>query len=186
MPYYFSHTVNFVQINLYVLGEAPFIHARYSHLLDSIIDIANLLKYCNAMFERRWLVKKNIDFGIHIRFPGCRKIYIYMCIETGYPPKGLVLAIYHLIYGIDTIWGFAKTPHPFNHIFGADRILEHDIQASKMQGRTRGRKGERKTLPYVAKPPHASRARKGEAQGVLSFQNLNGIFANPHIFYGSL
>ena len=48
-----------------------------------------------------------------------------------------------------------------------------------MQGRARGRKGERKTLPYVAKPPHASRASKGEAQGVLSYQNLKGIFAKP-------
>ena len=26
-----------------------------------------------------------------------------------------------------------------------------------------------------------TRARKGEAQGVLSYQNLKGIFANPHI-----
>ncbi len=26
-----------------------------------------------------------------------------------------------------------------------------------------------------------ARARKGEAQGVQSYQNLKGIFANPHI-----
>ena len=47
--------------------------------------------------------------------------------------------------GSQSIWGFAKENRPFNHIFGADRILEHDIQASKMQGCARGRKGERKT-----------------------------------------
>ena len=28
-----------------------------------------------------------------------------------------------------------------------------------------------------------ARARKGEAQGVLSYQNLKGIFANPHIMF---
>ena len=60
----------------------------------------------------------------------------------------------------------------------------HDIEASKMQGRARGRKGERKTYhinPYyhitmefggyslnVAKKTTRARARKGEAQGVLS------------------
>ena len=61
-----------------------------------------------------------------------------------------------------------------------------------MQGRARGRKGERKTYhinPYyhitmefggyllnVAKKPTRSRARKGEAQGVLSYQKATGIF----------
>ena len=69
---------------------------------------------------------------------------------------------------------------------------EHDIEASKMQGRARGRKGERKTYhinPYhhitmefggyllnVAKNPTRARARKGEAQGVLSYQKATGIF----------
>ena len=66
-----------------------------------------------------------------------------------------------------------------------------------MQGRARGRKGERKTYhinPYhhitmefggyllnVAKKPTRARARKGEAQGVLSYQKATGIFDNPHI-----
>ena len=67
-----------------------------------------------------------------------------------------------------------------------------------MQGRARGRKGERKTYhinPYhhitmefggyvlnVAKTPMSARARKGEAQGVLSYQKATGFFDNPHIF----
>ena len=67
-----------------------------------------------------------------------------------------------------------------------------------MQGRARGRKGERKThhitsyhhitmefggyLLNVAKKPTRARARKGEAQGVLSYQKVTGIFDNPHIF----
>ena len=67
-----------------------------------------------------------------------------------------------------------------------------------MQGRARGRKGERKThyitsyhhitmefggyLLNVAKNPTRSRARKGEAQGVLSYQKVTGIFDNPHVF----
>ena len=66
-----------------------------------------------------------------------------------------------------------------------------------MQGRARGRKGERKTChinPYhhitmefggdllnVAKKTHA---RKSEAQGVLSYQKATGIFDNPHIAVG--
>ena len=67
-----------------------------------------------------------------------------------------------------------------------------------MQGRARGRKGERKTYhinPYhhitmefgtyllnVAKKPTRARARKGEAQGVLSYQKATGIFDNPHVY----
>ena len=66
-----------------------------------------------------------------------------------------------------------------------------------MQGRARGRKGERKThhitsyhhitmefggyLLNVAKNPTRARARKGEAQGVLSYQKVTGIFDNPRI-----
>ena len=66
-----------------------------------------------------------------------------------------------------------------------------------MQGPARGRKGERKTYyinPYhhitmefggyllnVAKKPTRARARKGEAQGVISYQKVTGIFDNPHM-----
>ena len=66
-----------------------------------------------------------------------------------------------------------------------------------MQGRARGRKGERKThhitsyhhitmefggyLLNVAKKPTHARARKGEAQGVLSYRKVTGIFDNPHV-----
>ena len=65
-----------------------------------------------------------------------------------------------------------------------------------MQGRARARKGERKThhitsyhhitmefggyLLNVARNPTCARARK-EAQGVLSYQKVTGIFDNPHI-----
>ena len=63
-----------------------------------------------------------------------------------------------------------------------------------MQGRARGRKGEPKT--YHINPYHhitmefggfffecgkKHRARKGEAEGVLSYQKVNGIFDNPHM-----
>ena len=66
-----------------------------------------------------------------------------------------------------------------------------------MQCRARGRKGERKTYhinPYhhitmesagyllnVAKTPTRARPRKGEAQGVLSYQKATGIFDNPQL-----
>jgi len=66
-----------------------------------------------------------------------------------------------------------------------------------MQGRPRGRTGERKTyhitiyhhitmefggyLLNVAKNPTRAGARKGEAQGVLSYQKATGIFDNPLI-----
>ena len=36
-------------------------------------------------------------------------------------------------------------------------------------------------LLNVAKNPTRARARKGEAQGVLSYQKVTGIFDNPHI-----
>ena len=44
-----------------------------------------------------------------------------------------------------------------------------------MQGRARGRKGERKTY-HMWQNPH-----KGETQGVLSYQNYQGTFATPHM-----
>ena len=44
-----------------------------------------------------------------------------------------------------------------------------------MQGRARGRKGERKTY-HTWQNPH-----KGETQGVLSYQNYKGTFANLHM-----
>ena len=95
------------------------------------------------------------------------------------------------------IWGFIK--NPVLSITSSREIgfWEHDIEASKMQGRARGRKGERKThhiTSYhhitmefggyslnVAKNPTRARARKGEAQGVLSYQKVTGIFDNPHM-----
>ena len=71
-----------------------------------------------------------------------------------------------------------------------------------MQGRARGRKGERKTyhisvyhhitmefggyLLNVAKNTTRARARKGEAQGVLSYQKATGIFDNPQVISISL
>ena len=95
------------------------------------------------------------------------------------------------------MWGFIK--NPVLSITSSREIgfWEHDIEASKMQGRARGRKGERKThhiTSYhhitmefggyslnVAKNPTRARARKGEAQGVLSYQKVTGIFDNPHV-----
>ena len=92
-----------------------------------------------------------------------------------------------------------KKPRPFNHIFGGDRNLRAWYRGIKNAGPARGRKGERKTYhinPYhhitmefggyllnVAKKPARARARKGEAQGVLSYQKATGIFDNSHILY---
>ena len=95
------------------------------------------------------------------------------------------------------MWGFIKNPVLSITSSGEIGFWEHDIEASKMQGRARGRKGERKTYhinPYhhitmefggyllnVAKNPTRARPRKGEAQGVLSYQKATGIFDNPHV-----
>ena len=70
-----------------------------------------------------------------------------------------------------------------------------------MQGRARGRKGERKTYHIwqkrnvrhgiwnlfieCGKTPTRARARKGEAQGVLSYQKVKGIFDNPQMVVSS-
>ena len=56
--------------------------------------------------------------------------------------------------------GICKKLRPFNHIFGADRILEHDKEASKMEGRARGRKGERKTYHMWEKPQRVRKAKR--------------------------
>ena len=58
-------------------------------------------------------------------------------------------------------WGFIQNPVLSITSSGEVGFWEHDIEASKMQGRARGR--------------------KGEAQGVLSYQKATGIFDNPHI-----
>ena len=95
------------------------------------------------------------------------------------------------------MWGFIENPVLSITSSGEIGFWEHDIEASKMQGRARGRKGERKThhitsyhhitmefrgyLLNVAKNPTRARARKGEAQGVLSYQKVTGIFDNPHV-----
>ena len=99
------------------------------------------------------------------------------------------------------MWGFVKNIKKKTVLSitssGEIGFWEHDIEALKMQGRARGRKGERKTYhinPYhhitvefggyllnVAKKPTRARARKGEAQGVLSYQKATGIFDNPHV-----
>ena len=100
-------------------------------------------------------------------------------------------------------WGFIKNPVLSITSSGEIGFWEHDIEASKMQGRARGRKGERKTYHItiyhhitmefggyslnVAKKTTRARARNGEAQGVLSYQKATGIFDNPHIaFFSSI
>ena len=110
--------------------------------------------------------------------------------------------IYHTISIIHVgKWGFIKNPVLSITSLGEIGFWEHHIEASKMQGRARGRKGERKTYhinPYrhitmefggyllnVAKTPTRARPRKGEAQGVLSYQKATGIFDNPQILISS-
>ena len=61
-----------------------------------------------------------------------------------------------------------KKNRSFKHIFRADRILEHDIEASKKQGHERGRKGESKTY-HMWQNPHTRK--------IL----LYIFFANPHM-----
>ena len=94
-------------------------------------------------------------------------------------------------------WGFIKNPVLSITSSGEIGFWEHDIEASKMQGRARRRKGERKThhitsyhhitmelggyLLNVAKNPTRARARKGEAQRVLSYQKVTVIFDNPQL-----
>ena len=96
-------------------------------------------------------------------------------------------------------WGFIKETVLSITSSGQIGFWEHDIEAWKMQGRARGRKGERKphhftsyhhiTMEFggyllnVARNPTRARARKGEAQGVLSYRKVTGIFDNPHMFY---
>ena len=70
---------------------------------------------------------------------------------------GGVSLLYFLLFDI---WGFIKNPVLSITSSGEIGFWEHDIEASEMQGRARGH--------------------KGEAQGVLSYQKVTGIFDNPH------
>ena len=91
-----------------------------------------------------------------------------------------------------------KKPRPFNHIFGGDRILRAWYRGIKNAGPRRRAQGRAQEIPYQSispyhhgiwrifvecgkKKPTRARARKGEAQGVLSYQKATGIFDNPHI-----
>ena len=98
------------------------------------------------------------------------------------------------MYGI---WGFIKKPRPFNHIFGGDWILRAWYRGIKNAGPRKRAQGRAQDIPYQSIPPYhhgiwrifiecgknptRARARKGEAQGVLSYQQATGIFDNPHI-----
>ena len=94
--------------------------------------------------------------------------------------------------------GIYKKPRPFNHIFGGDRILRAWYRGTKNAGPRKRAQGRAQDTPYitsyhhitmefggyllnVAKKTTRARARKGEAQGVLSYQKVTGIFDNPHI-----
>ena len=81
--------------------------------------------------------------------------------------------------------GIYKKPRPFNHIFGGDRILRAWYRGIKNAGPRKRAQGRAQDTPYhiispwtmefggyllnVAKNPTRARARKGEAQGVLSY-----------------
>ena len=95
--------------------------------------------------------------------------------------------------------GIYEKPRPFNHIFGGDRILRAWYRGIKNAGPRKRAQGRARDTPYitsyhhitmefggyllnVAKNPTRARARKGEAQGVLSYQKVTGIFDNPHIY----
>ena len=97
------------------------------------------------------------------------------------------------------VWymGIYKKPRPFNHIFGGDWILRAWYRGIKNAGPRKRAQGRAQDIPYQSIPPYhhgiwrifiecgknptRARARKGEAQGVLSYQQATGIFDNPHI-----
>ena len=71
---------------------------------------------------------------------------------------------------------------------------EHDIEASKMQGRARGRKGERKTYHITISPwnledihwmwqktPRAQERARAKRKGSYPTKKATGIFDNPHL-----
>ena len=109
----------------------------------------------------------------------------------------ITIAIITIISSVIYYSGIYQKTRPFNHIFGGDRILRAWYRGIKNAGPPRGHKGERKTYhinPYhhitmefggyllnVAKTRTRARARKGEAQGVLSYQKVKGIFDNPYL-----
>ena len=98
-------------------------------------------------------------------------------------------------YGFDG--GFIKKNRPFNHIFGGDRILRAWYRGIKNAGPRKRAQGRAQDTPYhiispyhngiwrifieCGKNPTRARARKGEAQGVLSYRKVRGIFDNPHV-----
>ena len=100
-----------------------------------------------------------------------------------------------IICCVKGMWGFIKKPVLSITSSGEIGFWEHDIEASKMQGRARGR-WRAQDIPYhhispyhygiwrifieCGKKPHArARARKGEAQGVLSYQKVKEFSTTP-------
>ena len=97
------------------------------------------------------------------------------------------------------IWGFTKKPVLSITSSGEIGIWKHDIEVSKMQGRARGRKGERKTYhinPYhhitmefgvyllnVAKKTTRARARKGRSARGPILPKSNRNFRQPPYTY---
>ena len=98
----------------------------------------------------------------------------------------------HIYIYIHIYWGFIKKLLPFNHIFGGDRILRAWYRGIKNAGPRKRAQGRAQDIPYQSIPPYhhgiwrifiecgknptRARARKGEAQGVLSYQKATGIF----------
>ena len=94
--------------------------------------------------------------------------------------------------------GIYKKPRPFNHIFGGDRILRAWYRGIKNAGPRKRAQGRAQDIPYhrispyhhgiwrilnVAKNTTRARARKGETQGVLSYQKSNRNFRQPPYGY---
>ena len=83
---------------------------------------------------------------------------------------------------------------PFNHIFEGDRILRAWYRGIKNAGPRKRAQGRAQDIQYQSISPYhhgiwriflecgkKNHARKGEAQGVLSYQKVKGIFDNPHV-----
>ena len=95
----------------------------------------------------------------------------------------------------DNKWGFTKNPGHSITSSGEIGFWAHDIEASKMQSRTRGRKGKRKTYhinPYhhitmefggyllnVAKKTHARKSAQGRSARGPVLPKSNRNFQQP-------
>ena len=164
-----------------------------------VYDLRAACVHKGMMQNQAWRLRETPILGLYERaircwnFSVCKAAFSFSwpaCLHLGTLRKDMIMSIQiQKIWACASIstWGFIEKPVLSITSSGEIGFWEHDIEASKIQGRARGRKGERNT--YHINPYHHITMEFGgyllnvakTPQGVLSYQKATGIFNNPHM-----